>query len=273
MLHLSKKNLLSINDHKDIIKPGIELLSLPEKVLQFGTGVLLRGLPDYFIDKANKQGVFNGRVVVVKSTAQGDMEVFKNQNGLYTHCVRGAHQGNVVEEDIINASISRVLSAKNKWQAILECAANPEMEIVISNTTEVGISLDKDDNIDAEPPVSFPGKLVAFLYKRFQVFEGDATKGMVIVPTELIVGNGNKLREIVLELATINLLDERFIEWIKTSNHFCNSLVDRIVPGRLPLANQQAYKEKYQYDDDLIFMSEPYSLWAIEARHAFIKEK
>ena len=31
---------------------------LPEKVLQFGTGVLLRGLPDYFIDKANKLGVF-----------------------------------------------------------------------------------------------------------------------------------------------------------------------------------------------------------------------
>jgi len=32
------------------------LFELPEKVLQFGTGVLLRGLPDYFIDKANKQG-------------------------------------------------------------------------------------------------------------------------------------------------------------------------------------------------------------------------
>mgnify|MGYP006184064525 CR=1 FL=1 len=30
------------------------LFALPEKVLQFGTGVLLRGLPDYFIDKANK---------------------------------------------------------------------------------------------------------------------------------------------------------------------------------------------------------------------------
>jgi tagaturonate reductase len=39
--------------------------------LQFGTGVLLRGLPDYFIDKANRQDIFNGRILVVKSTALG----------------------------------------------------------------------------------------------------------------------------------------------------------------------------------------------------------
>jgi tagaturonate reductase len=36
------------------------LRNLPERVLQFGTGVLLRALPDYFIDQANKKGIFNG---------------------------------------------------------------------------------------------------------------------------------------------------------------------------------------------------------------------
>ncbi|HEX8348884.1 MAG TPA: altronate oxidoreductase, partial [Hymenobacter sp.] len=41
--------------------PEEKLFALPEKVIQFGTGVLLRGLPDYLIDKANRQGVFNGR--------------------------------------------------------------------------------------------------------------------------------------------------------------------------------------------------------------------
>jgi len=50
--------------------PGEEIFELPEKVLQFGTGVLLRGLPDYYIDKANRHGIFNGRVVIVKSTSQ-----------------------------------------------------------------------------------------------------------------------------------------------------------------------------------------------------------
>ena len=57
-------------------------LELPEKVLQFGTGVLLRGLCDYFIDKANKQGLFNGRIVVVKSTDSGGTDSFAGRTSL-----------------------------------------------------------------------------------------------------------------------------------------------------------------------------------------------
>src|SRR5512139_3993682 len=87
--------------------PDQSVFELPEKVLQFGTGVLLRALPDYFIDKANKAGIFNGRVVVVKST-EGDSSAFDRQDGLYTVCVRGVENDDVVEENIINASISRV---------------------------------------------------------------------------------------------------------------------------------------------------------------------
>lgn len=90
--------------------PADALFSLPEKVLQFGTGVLLRGLPDYFIDKANKQGLFNGRVVVVKSTAQGSIDAYATQDGLYTICIRGVKEGASVSENWINASISRVLN-------------------------------------------------------------------------------------------------------------------------------------------------------------------
>ena len=141
------------------------MFELPEKVLQFGTGVLLRGLPDYFIDKANRQGLFNGRVVVVKSTESGDAGGFDRQDGLYTLCVRGIGDGRKVEENIICSAISRVLSARDQWKEILALAHRPEMQIVISNTTEVGIQLVEDD-IRREPPVSFPGKLLGFLYER-----------------------------------------------------------------------------------------------------------
>src|SRR5215218_32702 len=110
---LSRYTLRNINPEQITI-PADELFELPEKVLQFGTGVLLRGLPDYFIDKANRQGSFNGRVVVIKSTAQGDTSAFGIQDGLYTLCVRGLENGNKVEENIVNSSISRVLSAKDE---------------------------------------------------------------------------------------------------------------------------------------------------------------
>ena len=51
---LSRYNLKNISA-QDIETPAESVFDLPEKVLQFGTGVLLRGLPDYFIDKANFQ--------------------------------------------------------------------------------------------------------------------------------------------------------------------------------------------------------------------------
>lgn len=243
--------------------PSETLLDLPEKVLQFGTGVLLRGLPDYFIHKANQRGIFNGRIVVVKSTAKGDSTAFVKQDGLYTLCVRGLQNGEKLEENIINASISRVLTASEDWEQILECAHNKNMQVIISNTTEVGIQLTNDD-IRRHPPVSFPGKLLAFLYERYHAFKGSQQSGMVIIPTELIPNNGKVLESIVLELAHLNGLEEGFIEWLESSNHFCNSLVDRIVTGKPDAEIQARLETELGYKDDLLIMSEAYRLWAIE---------
>ena len=119
-MQLSKDALGKLSANNGLELPAINLLELPEKVLQFGTGVLLRALPDYFIDKANKQGIFNGRVVVVKST-ESDSSAFDRQNGLYTVCVRGIENGKTEEVNIVNASISRVLSASSEWEKVLEC--------------------------------------------------------------------------------------------------------------------------------------------------------
>jgi len=259
---LSKYNLKNVNAEK-VLVPDQALFDLPEKVLQFGTGVLLRGLPDYFIDKANKQGIFNGRIVVVKSTDGGDATAFEKQDGLYTICVRGIDNGIKQEENIICSSISRVLSAKNEWNKILECAHNPQLKIIISNTTEVGIELVQDD-VRRYPPVSFPGKLLSFLYERYRAFAGSKQSGMVIVPTELIPDNGKKLESIVIELAYLNGLDEAFIDWLENANRFCNSLVDRIVPGKPDAALKTAIENEIGYSDELLFMSEAYRLWAIE---------
>jgi len=259
---LSKSNLPSI-------KPGVvsvpdeNLFLLPEKVLQFGTGVLLRGLPDYFIDKANRQGVFNGRVVVVKTTDGGDAMAFDKQDGLYTLCMRGLVNGEAVEENVISSAISRVLSAASDWNAVLKCAHNPELTIIVSNTTEVGIELVNDD-IRRHPPLSYPGKLLGFLHERYKAFAGSPQSGMVIVPTELISDNGKKLEAIVLEQAHLNGLEDHFIEWLEGNNHFCNSLVDRIVPGKPDAAIKASLEKKFGYRDDLQTMSEVYSLWAIE---------
>ncbi|MBS7563906.1 tagaturonate reductase [Mucilaginibacter sp. Bleaf8] len=259
---LSRYNLNKI-DVPGLALPGGQLFELPEKVLQFGTGVLLRGLPDYYIDKANRQGLFNGRVVVVKSTDTGSTTEFDRQDSLYTLHLKGIEDGRQVNEQIVCSAISRVLTAGSDWQKILDFAKSADLQVVISNTTEVGIQLVQDD-IRQYPPVSYPGKLLAVLYERYKAFNGKKGTGLVIVPTELIVDNGKKLESIVLELAHLNKLEPAFMDWLEEDNYFCNSLVDRIVPGAPSATLAQELTAQSGYEDNLRIISEIYSLWAIE---------
>ncbi len=264
-MQLNSQCLRLINS-QSIELPQEALLLLPEKVLQFGTGVLLRALPDYYIDEANKKSVFNGRVVIVKSTTKENTDVFSQQDGLYTILIRGVEEGKKVNRKIINASISRVLTANEHWKEILLFAETNELKIIISNTTEVGISLVKE-SIFMNPPSSFPAKLLAVLWKRYKHFEGDMDQGLVIIPTELVSENGMFLKSILNELAIFNQLEEDFINWMNVANDFCNSLVDRIVPGKLAKDKKLMEESLLGYQDDLMILCEPYSLWAIETAH------
>ncbi|MFN5422397.1 MAG: tagaturonate reductase [bacterium] len=267
---LNKHTIKEIVARQGLSLPGSEELNYPERVLQFGTGVLLRALPDHFIDQANKHGKFKGRVVVVKSTAAGSSDEFNQQDGLYTICIRGLQNGDVVDQTSVNGAISRVLSAKDQWQDILEFATSADLQVVISNTTEVGIAM-SDDKITDAPPASYPGKLLAVLYNRYKHFSGSPNAGLVIIPTELIEENGTKLKKIIHDLAVNNSLDQAFIAWLIEHNHFCNSLVDRIVPGKMS-ADAQAVKEsELGYSDQLMIMAEPFSLWAIESTDERVK--
>jgi tagaturonate reductase len=100
--------------------------------------------------------------------------------------------------------------------------------------------------------------------ERYRVFNGSTESGLVIIPTELISENGIKLKEIVIEIAKLKGLDDKFINWVDTNNDFCSSLVDCIVPGKLPANEQAQFEQKVGYQDSLAIMSEPYRLWAIE---------
>lgn len=250
--------------------PNPATLHYPEKVLQFGTGVLLRGLVDFLIDQANRQGQFCGRVVVVKSTKSGDVEAFGRQDQLYTVAIRGLEQGQLITQDWICSSISRVLVADREWAEVLASAAQPSILLVVSNTTEAGIRFEPE-SIFLTPPTSFPGKLLACLYHRYTVFGGAAEAGWIIIPTELLPDNAQQLRAVVLQLAAYNQLPAPFIQWLEEANTWCNSLVDRIVPGAPNTALATQLHEQWGYHDDLALIAEKYALWAIEGPAAVQK--
>ncbi len=238
-------------------------LALPERVLQFGTGAFLRGFADYFIDCANRKGAFNGRVVVVGSTGSGRTQRFNAQDGLYTLCVRGREHGEIVDRQQVITAVSRALSARDQWPDVLVCARNPDLSVVISNTTEVGITYDATDRPDLNPPRSFPGKLTAWLYERARAFMYDPNKGVTVLPCELIDDNGEVLYDIVQRLAMRWNLGTAFLRWLEEANTFHNTLVDRIVPGTPQDA--EALYQQLGYHDALLTVAEPYRLWAIEA--------
>jgi tagaturonate reductase len=144
----------------------------------------------------------------------------------------------------------------------------PELELVFSNTTEVGIAHDPGDGPALRPPRSFPGKLAAFLAERARAFDYDPARGVAVVPCELVERNGERLREIVLALAPRWEPGGRLADWIAAAVPFCNTLVDRIVPGAPTGDDAVALRATLGYDDALLTVCEPYALFAIEPRGA-----
>ena len=270
-MRLSKTTIKNI-EQPAVQKPAEEMFLLPEKVLQFGTGVLSRGIPDYFINKANSQGLFKGRIVAVTSSPYDTCATaLEQQDYLYTQIARGVSDGKMVEERSISAAISRVLYAKEQWSEILACASNPELQVIIADTFEVDLTPDANDNLSAQPPASFACMLLAFLYERFRQFNGDASKGFVIIPTELISQNGPRLEAILLELAHINHMEPAFMDWLENSNHFCHSLIDRVIPNHaFPYIKSR--DEQLTYDDELQVVSESFCGWFIETSDNAVKE-
>lgn len=234
-----------------------------EKVLQFGEGNFIRSFVDWIIDEMNKKEIFNGSAVVIQPRNNDSIKKLNEQNGLFTLYLNGIKNGEAISEHSIISSISRGLNTYCDYDEFLKTAENPELRFIISNTTEAGIAYEEKDRLEDRPQSSFPGKLTAFLYHRYKFFGGNKKRGFIFLPCELIDKNGGKLKEIILKLAGLWNLGEGFTEWINEANTFCNTLVDRIVPG-YPRDKIEKITEELGYEDNLLVEGEQFHLWVIE---------
>ncbi|MEJ6950729.1 tagaturonate reductase [Natronospora cellulosivora (SeqCode)] len=254
-----KENLLGT----ELADYSAKILDYPERVIQFGEGNFLRAFVDWMLHEMNKKAVFQGRAVLVQPIPEGRVSNLNEQDNLYTLLLRGKQNGKVIDKREVISSVSRGLEAYNEWDKVLKLAEDPQVDIVVSNTTEAGIVYSPEDKLDDIPPESFPGKLTAYLYHRYQYFNGDKEKGMLIVPVELIDRNGDKLKEIILKLADDWSLGQDFKNWIEEDNDFVNTLVDRIVTG-YPFNETEKIEEELGYSDQNLDTGEIFHLWIIE---------
>ena len=236
----------------------------PVKVLQFGDGNFLRGFVDWIIDILNEKTDFKGTVQIIRPLRNNNDKKPLEQDGLYHVAQRGLLNEETISETRLITCIAGAIHPYLEFQHFLNAGENPDLQFVFSNTTEAGITFNAQDSSVYSIPASFPGKLTLLLFQRFNFFQKNSTKGLTLIPCELIEKNGDALKTVILQYVKHWNLSDDFKEWILHHNTFCNTLVDRIVPG-FPKANVKEIQQSIGYEDNQIVMAEPYHLLVIEA--------
>ena len=241
---------------------------MPERVIQFGEGNFLRAFVDWIIYNMDQKTDFNSSVVIVQPLPKGMVDWLNGQDCLYHVNLQGRENGKPVDTMTRIDVVSRALNPYSQYHAYMALAEQPEMRFIISNTTEAGIAFDPDCKFTDAPAASYPGKLVQLLFHRYQYFQGDPSKGMILMPCELIFLNGHHLKECIYQYIELWKEDfggdyEGFKKWFTEDCFVCATLVDRIVPG-FPRKTIQAIQERISYRDDLVVQAENFHLWVIE---------
>jgi tagaturonate reductase len=236
---------------------------LPIKVVQFGEGNFLRAFVDYAFQKLNKEVNFNAGIAMVQPLENGMINMINDQDGLYTLFLNGIKKGEKIQDIDLITNVVKGINPYKNYADYLDLAKEEELQFIISNTTEAGIEYIDSDTPDMQPPVAFPARLTVLLHERFKHFNGDNSKGLAIIPCELINYNADTLKEIILKYCDLWSLESSFKSWLLESCTFHNTLVDRIVPG-YPRNEIEEYNSKLDYQDNLIVTAEPFFLWVIE---------
>ena len=261
------------------IKDVVKTVKRPEKILQFGEGGFLRAFVDWQIDIVNEKTDFNGSIVIVQPLEKGMIDAMNAQDNLYTTVLRGMKDGKPTVETRAITSVSRSINPYTNYDDYIALASSPDLRFLVSNTTEAGIRFDTEIDgvpvtLDQKPQKNYPAKVTAFLYKRFQAFKGDTSKGLILIPCELSDQAGLNLRINILRYAEMWQLGPDFINWFDEACDVCSCLVDRIVPGYFPLlAKEENGKtqaenlcEKLGYEDKLLDSAELFHFWVIESK-------
>jgi len=242
----------------------------PDRIVQFGGGNFLRGFVDWVVQILNEETNFDSGIVLVKATP-GTYNALDSQDCLFTTHLHGIQDGKFVEQSKLISAVNRTVYPYQDFDSYLEIARQDKIRFIFSNTTEAGIVYAASDSQTDKPPASFPAKLTLFLHERYQHFAGAADKGCIIIPTELIVNNADKLRQIILQYADLWMLEPDFAAWVQQHNLFCNTLVDRIIPG-YPQADAERIFARLGYEDRLLVAGEIYHSWIIEAPPTLLNE-
>jgi tagaturonate reductase len=221
-------------------------------ILQFGTSRFLQAHALSYFQSGAPLGA-TPLVTVVQSTAdparRARLDALSAPGG-YPVRVRGIESGQHVDREERVTLVRRGLSYDRDYAQIARIFSY-ETRWVISNTADRGFDPQPADALPRpDPAQSYPAKL--FHLMRARHLAGGAP--LVVLPTELVPRNGDKLRARVGEIAAAQGAEPALLRALD-GHVWANSLVDRIVSQDIAPAGAVA---------------EPYGLWAIEAQPGLV---
>ncbi len=238
---------------------------------QFGEGNFLRSFADLYFDTLNKEGG-DYAVTVIQPINFGSLDNFQSQDNRYHVILRGMNGGRAVEDVYAVSAVKKVFSPFADIESYYALACDPELKLIVSNTTEAGICFNETDSIDGFDGITYPAKLTKFLYERYR----KGLPGVYLMPVELIESNADELYSCVDRYIKLWDLPEGFKTWNDTENYYCNTLVDRIVSGYPRDEETRAQLTALIGEEDaLMSVAEPFGLWAVQKKGNiadFIKE-
>ena len=138
------------------------------KILQFGEGNFLRAFVDWIIQDLNDKGAISSGIAVIQPMPSGRINELKAQDGLYTLRLEGIDGGENVKSSRVIDVLSDFIDPYTDYKKYLAYGESKDLEVIISNTTEAGITVDSTDTDLKHCPKSFPGKLLALRAHRRQ---------------------------------------------------------------------------------------------------------
>ena len=142
---------------------------------------------------------------------------------------------------------------------------------MFSNTTEAGIEYKPEPYTPGVCQNTYPAKLTSLVFERWKAFSGDAAKGLIFIPCELIDKNGATLKTHMLHYASDWGFPQEFSAWLENSCLFINTLVDRIVAG-YPRAEAEKICAELGYQDNLLDCGEIFHFFVMEGPESVLRE-
>ena len=211
--------------------------------LHFGSGNIFRAFQANVVERLLNEGVLDRGLIAVGGHEAMEKLFFPHDN----YNVLATLKADGTVEKTIIGSIAEALTTDAGYDAhfdrLKEIFAKDSLQMVSFTITEKGYSLVGGDgeyteqvkaDLAAGPkkPVSYMGKIAAFLYARFQA----GAKPVAMVSMDNCSHNGDKLKAAVLTFAENwekeNLTDAGFAAYVKDNQKvaFPWSMIDKIVP-------------------------------------------